>query len=175
MRDILSSTEYLNIVRAVGIESRHKLGGVIMWDKSKFLIFLLLVFTVGSCTGIDSPVSTSSDVNLSEILIEYHRSGGILGLDDYLVIDGYGNATVTREGKQYKVVFDAETMDQLQYLFEEAEFTNLERKYFPSREGSDFFKYIITYKNYTVQTMDTAVPDVLWPVLDALNRIIEST
>jgi hypothetical protein len=108
------------------------------------------------------------------ILAEYRRSGGFAGLDDYLVIQVNGQATLTRKTEHYEFVLDRDTMNQLQALFDDAEFSKLRREYLPSRQGSDLFEYVVTYKGHTVRTMDTAVPEALWPVLELLNQIIES-
>jgi len=85
-----------------------------------------------------------------------------------------GQATLTRKAEHYEFILDRDTMNQLQTLFDDAEFSKLRREYLPSRQGSDLFEYVVTYKGHTVRTMDTAVPEALWPVLELLNQIIES-
>jgi len=108
------------------------------------------------------------------ILIEFHRSGGIAGLRDRLTIYANGRARLVRASTSCEFDLDIATVDQLQNLFDQAEFSKLGAKYFPSRKGSDLFEYELTYRDHTVGTMDTAVPESLWPILDLLNQIVEN-
>ena len=110
----------------------------------------------------------------SAILIEYRHSGGFVGLDDHLVIENNGEATLTRKSERYEFTLDSDTIDHLQTLFEEAEFSQLRKEYLPPRQGSDLFDYVVIYKGHTVRTMDGAVPPSLQPILEALNQIVES-
>jgi len=109
----------------------------------------------------------------SDTLIEYRRSGGFAGLDDHLVIKKSGEATLTRKSASYKFTLDEETLNHLQSLFEEAEFSQLRKRHLPSRQGSDLFEYVVTYKGHTVRTMDGAVPPSLQLILETLNQIVE--
>jgi len=110
----------------------------------------------------------------SETLIEYHRSGGFAGLDDHLVIKKNEEAILTRKSERYDFTADSDTINRLQTLFEEAGFSQLRKEYLPSRQGSDLFDYVVIYKGHSVRTMDGAVPPSLWPILEALNQIVES-
>ncbi len=127
------------------------------------VVAVMLTGWLFGCTTAPSP----------DALIEYRRSGGFAGLDDHLVIEEEGEATLTRQLEHYEFTLDKDTMNQLQALFEEAEFSQLQQEYLPSRQGSDRFEYQVTYKGYTVRTMDGAVPSPLQPILEALNRIVE--
>lgn len=135
-----------------------------MKHQTYIIVIVVLAGWLASCTGTSS----------SGILVEYRRSGGFAGLDDRLVIQVNGQATLTRKAEHYEFILDRDTMNQLQTLFDDAEFSKLRREYLPSRQGSDLFEYVVTYKGHTVRTMDTAVPEALWPVLELLNQIIES-
>lgn len=135
-----------------------------MRHQSFFIVIVVLAGWLAGCTGTTS----------SGILVEYRRSGGFAGLDDRVVIQVNGQATLTRKAEHYEFVLDRDTMNQLQALFDDAEFSKLRREYLPSRQGSDLFEYVVMYKGHTVRTMDTAVPEALWPVLELLNQIIES-
>jgi len=128
------------------------------------IVIAVLAGWLASCTGTSS----------SGMLVEYRRSGGFAGLDDRVVIQVNGQATLTRKAEHYEFVLDRDTMNQLQALFDDAEFSKLRREYLPPRQGSDLFEYVVTYNGHTVRTMDTAVPEALWPVLELLNQIIES-
>lgn len=110
----------------------------------------------------------------SDMLIEYRRSGGFVGLDDYMVIGKNGKLVLTRKSERYELTLDSDTVELLQTLFEEADFSQLGKKYLPPRQGSDLFEYVVTYEGHTIRTMDGAVPPSLQPILEALNHIIES-
>jgi hypothetical protein len=130
----------------------------------------LLVIAVAMLTaGLVGCVRASS----SETLIEYRRSGGIAGLDDHLVIRKSGEAVLTRGSERYEFAVGDDTMDHLQTLFSEAEFSQLQKEYLPSRQGADQISYVVTYDGHTVKTMDGAVPSSLQPILEALNQIVE--
>jgi hypothetical protein len=134
--------------------------------RHQILIIVIVVLTgwLAGCTGTTS----------SSTLVEYRRSGGFAGLDDRLVIEVNDQATLTRKTEHYEFVLDRDTINELQTLLDNAEFSKLGKEYLPSHQGSDLFEYVVSYKGHTVRTMDTAVPEALWPVLELLNQIIES-
>jgi len=138
---------------------------IFMRHQILIIVVVILAGWLVGCTGTTA----------SGILGEYRRIGGFAGLDDHLVINMNGQVTLTRKTEQYEFVLDRATMKQLQTLFDNAEFSKLRREYLPSRQGSDLFEYVVTYKGHTVRTMDTAVPESLQPILELLNQIIESS
>ena len=125
------------------------------------IAFLLMV----SCSGRNTPNS----------LIDYRRSGGIVGLDDHLVILENGQATLTRDGEDQEFVIDKQTMVELNKLFAEADFKNLNSKYLPNNNSTDILKYSLVYEGKKVEALDTAVPNKLWPIIESLNKIINDT
>lgn len=133
------------------------------WILFTIVVVMLTGWLVG-CTGVSS----------SETLIEYRRSGGFTGLDDHLVIKEDGEAILTSKSERSEFTLNSDTINRLQALFEEAEFSRLRKEYLPSRQGSDLYEYVVTYKGHTVRTMDGAVPPSLQPLLEALNQIVES-
>jgi hypothetical protein len=133
--------------------------------------WILLTIVVAALTGWLIGCAKASS---SETLIEYRRSGGFTGLDDRLVIKENGEVTLTRKLERSEFTLDSDTINRLQALFEEAEFSQLRNEYLPSRQGSDLFEYVVTYKGHTVRMMDGAVPPSLQPILEALNQIVES-
>jgi hypothetical protein len=128
------------------------------------LLVLLVMASLAGCTRTQSPLT----------FIEYRRSGGFAGLDDHLIVNSDGEATLTRKAHRQEFVLDTDTVSRLQTLFDNAAFSELSSQYLPSRQGSDFFEYVVTYQGHTVRTMDTAVPQSLQPILELLNHIIES-
>ena len=111
----------------------------------------------------------------SDQLINYQRSGGLTGLSDQLVIDKNGNATLERKGNKSEFTVDAKTFEQIKSIFEQSDFATMQAEYLPAQQGADLIDYQITYNAHTVHAVDTAIPDSLQPVLNALNQIIENT
>ena len=116
--------------------------------------------------------SASTQESIS--FLEYHRSGGFMGLDDHLIIDDDGTAVLTRKRARSELTVDAAVMDQLRSLLDGMAFSKLRKQYLPSREGADLFDYVITYGDHTVQTKDTAIPEALQPLIELLDRIIST-
>lgn len=133
--------------------------------------WILLAIVVAMLTGWLAGCSKASS---SETLIEYRRSGGFAGWDDHLVVEKDGETVLTRKSERSEFTLNSDTINRLQTLFEEADFSQLHKEYLPSRQGSDLFEYVVTYKGHTVRTMDGAVPPSLQPILEALNQIVES-
>jgi hypothetical protein len=106
--------------------------------------------------------------------LEFRRTGGLAGVDDRLAIDQQGNATLTRSGQTSQLALGAETVGQLQDLLDQAGFDQLNAEYLPSGQGADLYEYAITYRERTVRTADTAIPGALQPLIDVLNRIVDT-
>ena len=134
--------------------------------KTTSIVTLVLAALMISCTG-----ATSSS---SGTLIEYLRIGGIAGFDDHLVINTDGTATLSRKAQGYEFELNSNTTSQLETLFDEAKFLELDKEYLPSHQGGDLFEYVLMYQGHTVRTLDSAVPEALWPILETLNQIIEN-
>jgi hypothetical protein len=131
--------------------------------KIKYLICLVLVAVSIGCTESQKP----------DIILEYNRTGGLVGLDDHLTIDREGNAVLKRKNTRAEFVLDVKTLNRLEILFKDATFTSLKNAYLPSQLGADLIEYTIKYGGHTVQMMDTAIPEVLQPILESLNQIVE--
>jgi hypothetical protein len=127
-------------------------------------IGVLLTSLMVSCSG----------TAFSGGLIEYRRTGGFVGLDDRLTIDADREATLARKVGHYEFVLDQATFERLLREFDQIEFSKLKREYLPADTCCDLIEYKITYKGHTVRTMDTAVPESLWPVLAVLDEIINT-
>lgn len=131
---------------------------------SKLLSLIVFVgMCPASCQGMSSP----------EVFIEYRRSGGFAGVDDHLVIDATGRATVDRKTAACEFDLDDNTINQLRALFDDMGFSRLSSEGRASRRGPDFFEYTVTYKTHTVRTIDGSVPESLWPMLESLNQVVE--
>lgn len=112
--------------------------------------------------------------NAPTTLLEYQRTGGIAGLDDRLVIDSAGKATLTRKGEATSFTLNADVIKALTDELEAVNFSQLDAEYLPGQAGADLFDYRLTYGGHTVHAVDTAVPEGMLPVLELLNQLIEA-
>ncbi len=129
------------------------------------LAILALVSLTGGCAHFTGPV----------VLIDYHRTGGIAGFNDHLVIYSNGNATVaTKNTNTIQFTMTPAQIRNLETLFEHAMFSSLNSDYPAPSTGADYFTYTITYHGKTVTTEDTGVPEQLAPVISALDEIVSS-
>jgi hypothetical protein len=104
--------------------------------------------------------------------IRYHITGGMLGLDDTLIINQDRQVTIIRFDNSSKFTIEKDVYTQLLKQFDQAKFLELNRTYLPDDSCCDLIEYEITYKGHTVRTMDTAIPTELEPILDTLNEIL---
>jgi hypothetical protein len=132
--------------------------------KTKYLIFLVIAIMLSGCIGSKK----------SDIIIEYNRTGGLIGFNDHLTINNEGNAVLKRKNSQATFKLDAETLKHLETSLNAAAFTKLNKSYKPLQQGNDLIEYTITYNGYTVQMADTAVPEIIQPILESLNQIVEN-
>jgi hypothetical protein len=135
-----------------------------MLTKHLFLsIVLILALALSGCAG--ATPSTEG-----KVIIEYHRSGGVLGWDEHLIIRENGKAILTRHGQCHKFNVDDKTLNIFQNRLEITNFSELCGEYLPSEKSSDGIEYTII-SGCTVHTMDGAVPESLWPLIEVLNQI----
>ncbi len=137
-------------------------------DKPLFLRLLacvLLALVLAACDG-SSPQPAA---------VEFHRTGGIAGFDDRLIVDANGQATLTRRTGKTTFALDGDTFKRLQTALNDSGFTALPENSMPSRPVPDGFLYEITYKGRLVRTGDPAVPGSLQPAVAILNSIISSS
>ena len=134
----------------------------------------MLVITDASGTAI--LIYTMEDIlEEPQNLVVYSRTGGFAGFSDQIVVHQDGSATVTRKETVASVTIPDETMRQLRFSLERANFPLLGDTYPAPREGADYFTYTVTYAGMTVVTEDTGIPAALAPVIQILNGIIEGS
>jgi hypothetical protein len=136
-----------------------------MLDRAKYLICLFLVILLSGCMASKKP----------GIIIEYDRTGGLIGFNDHLTIDNEGNAILMRKNAQTTFKLDAVALKHLETSLNAANFTMLKKSYSPSQPGNDLIQYSITYNGYTVLMKDTAIPASMQPILDSLNQIVDNS
>jgi hypothetical protein len=105
-------------------------------------------------------------------LVEYHRSGGITGREDRLVVLTDGTARLSRQGAvaaDYQVGTD--TLTELRAMLQRIDFRSMRDEYLPTRRGADLYEYVVIYEDRRIRTMDTAVPPELQPLIQLLSGL----
>ena len=116
----------------------------------------LLALCVIGCTRTASQVSSP--------LIEYHRSGGIRGTDDRVVIRDDGTATLNRNGRASSITVASDVMARLRRAVRRSQFASLRSEYQAPPGGADMYEYTITHNGHTVRAKDASLPEALHPV-----------
>jgi hypothetical protein len=135
-----------------------------------FVVFLLVAVAAAGCLGVRTP--PVAQPTPPAIMLEYHRVGGIAGLDDRLVIFDNGAAVFSSRTINRELSLNQTDLDRITALFSGAQYSMLQGNYTLRHEGPDLIHYTITYRGKTVNTEDSAVPPSLQLVLDEMNRII---
>lgn len=111
-----------------------------------------------------------------DILVIYHKAGGIAGIDETLTIHQGGVVElVTRNGNPKSLLLSEPTLLPIRRMIEQKEFGELESQY--QALGADLFVYTITArdsngKTKTVVTMDGAKnPDYLGLLIVMLENM----
>ena len=112
-------------------------------------------------------------INSSRQLVDYHRSGGIAGLEDRLTVSRGGVGVHTpRNGVPRVFRVSPAALADLERALEAADFRLLDPSYLPTTPIADAFTYTIAHLGVTVVTADGAVPAPLAPVVAELNRLL---
>lgn len=115
---------------------------------------------------------------IGDAWLEFERSGGIAGFQDYLTVYLDGRAVLARSGEESAFQLDSQQMEELKAAFEAAGFLNLDASYLPAETCCDRFTYTIHYRDpsegkpHSVYAMDGSVPPELSPILEMLNRLV---
>jgi len=127
---------------------------------------------MGGCLGIKAPPVSGTEA--PAILLDYQKVGGIADLDNRLVIFTNGAGLISGKNVNREISFNRSELARIDEIFSTAGFSQLEPSYTSRRGGADLIRYSITYKNMTVTTEDTAIPLSLEPVIDEMNRLLDS-
>lgn len=140
----------------------------------KYIILTILLIAgllvIAGCT--ESRTISSGNTTLPDILVEYHRTGGLAGVDDHLVVFDNGDATILTRSKSASFHLNGTELDNLDTLFAKASFQNLSPNYTARFSGYDYYTYVVTYRGQTVTTRDTVIPRSLQPAINELNNIV---
>jgi hypothetical protein len=107
--------------------------------------------------------------------VDYHRTGGIAGFDDRIVIFDNGAAVISSGLASREIKLNQTDIDRITSAFTAAQFSQLEGNYTARRGSADIFHYTISYHSKTVNTEDSATPPLLQPVIDELNGILRTS
>jgi hypothetical protein len=141
------------------------------WISVSLIIVVVAVMGAG-CLGMKAPVTASAP--LPALVLDYHRTGGIAGVDDRLIIFDNGAAVISTRSVSREFEVNRSELERLERIFLQAGYTTLQEKYTSPSGGADFMRYSITYQNKTVVTEDTVTPYPLQSVIRELNGIISS-
>ena len=135
---------------------------------SRFSIWILLV-----CCAVALVACNDSAAQPSPI--EFRRSGGIVGLDDQLLIDERGHAKLTRRAGNFEFDLTQDELARLHAALHDANFASISED---SRRKPylvpDEISYVIVYQGHTVKTSDTAIPEKLQSVIQLLSGVVDA-
>lgn len=122
-----------------------------------------------------SPIPTALPL-AADVLLVYHKSGGIAGLDETLVVHQGGVVELTtRNGGTKSIQADEAMLQPLRRMLEQKDFGALAPLY--QAVGADLFVYTITARDAngqakTVTTMDSAqTPPFLGQLIAMLDQL----
>ena len=123
-----------------------------------------------------APTAMPTTLSIAEVLVTYHKTGGIMGMDELLTVGGDGSLTLQARKEARKTgQADAAQIAELTRLLGGPEFAALAPRY--EILGADMFVYEISVpgRAQPVVTMDGAEnPTVLTEVLGLLEQLRKS-
>jgi hypothetical protein len=134
---------------------------------------VLILICIGSagCLGVKTPPVSRPPA--PAVLLDYHRTGGIAGFDDRLVVFDNGAAIVATKKTSREIILNTTQIEEITESFAVAQFSMLQANYPAPRGGADLIQYSISYQGKTVTTEDSAIPPSLQPLIDEMNRIVK--
>jgi hypothetical protein len=109
-------------------------------------------------------------------LVDFRRSGGLVGFDDHLVVDHDGHARLVigalgSKPRVYRGTVNAATRRRLIAALRHADLRNLNRRYTAGSDVRDAIIFQVTYRGRTVEAQDLVVPRRLQLALGILQEI----
>jgi hypothetical protein len=108
------------------------------------------------------------------MLLDYHRTGGVAGVDDRLVVFDNGVGLISTKASTREIQLNQTQLKMIEALFGKDQFFILESTYSARAGSADLMKYTISYHGKTVSAEDSAIPPTLMPVIEQLNLILKS-
>ena len=144
-----------------------------MFIRKRMILFTLVLFAVLATSGcLWEKIPAEAQTPPPEVFVDYHRTGGIVGFDDRLVIFDTGAGIVAGKTRNTEITLNQTDLDHITALFDTSGFSRLEGNYTSRRGSADLIQYSISYRGKTVKTEDSATPPALQPVIDELDRIV---
>lgn len=137
-----------------------------------FILCTLVTVLAAGCLGEKAPAPEGTAA--PGVVLNYHRTGGIAGVDDRLVIFDNGFAVLSTKTSSHDFQVSKAELARILRLFEDANFNSLEGNFTSRHTGADFLQYRITYFEKTIITEDSVIPDSLQPIITELNMIISA-
>lgn len=140
------------------IHSNHK--NYMLRIYQLIFIAILLVATSGCTTAKFTPLVTYRALNT------YENTTILLQID----ANGYVVRTVNRHTDEFQLSNDdfGLILDQLQAV----PFDRLDRRYLPQQDAINLTQYTISYQQHVIEMTDTAVPNIMAPLMLSFRRII---
>lgn len=132
----------------------------------------LAAVAISGCLGVKTP--SVSHPTPPAIFADYHRTGGIAGLDDRIVIFDNGVAVISQKATSKEITLNQTDLERISGIFNEARFSQLQGNYTARRGTADYFRYTINFNGKSVIAEDSAIPPSLQLVIDEMNRIINT-
>jgi len=125
-----------------------------------FVTFIILISLVGCTQPKYTPLVVYRAHNA------YENSTIVLQID----ANGYVIRTVNRHTDEFQLNDDdfGLILDQLQAI----PFDRLDRRYLPQQDAVNLTQYTISYQDKVVEMTDTAVPNIMAPLMLSFRRII---
>jgi hypothetical protein len=137
------------------------------------LFLLVLVLAGAGCLGTRViPVNKTAP---PAILVDYHRTGGIAGTNDRLVIFNNGVAAISGGSANTEISLNDTDLALISILFNESDFSQLQANYPAPHQSPDLITYTVTYMGKTVTAQNTDIPPSLETIIDKLNGILTSS
>jgi len=133
-------------------------------------VLVLLVLASAGCLGTKIPEPETQVP--PGILVDYHRTGGIAGINDRLVVFDNGVAVISGRSGSTEVLLNQTDLALISVLFNQSQFSQLQEQYTAPRGSADLMTYTISYHGKTVTAEESAVPPSLVPIIADLNHIL---
>jgi hypothetical protein len=143
--------------------------------KWMILCLFIIAVTILSAGCITTKIPAVSKPEPPAVFVDYHRSGGISGMDERLVIFDNQVAVISSKSGSSEIELNTTDIARITALFDAASFSQLQANYPAPRASADLIAYSVSYHGKTITTEDTAIPPGLQPVITGLNHILDNT
>jgi hypothetical protein len=141
------------------------------WGIATLVAILVLCSAAAGCFGVKTP--PVSRPAAPAVFVDYHRTGGIAGFDDRLVIFDNGAAIVSTKTISKEIVLNTTEKETISRLFEQVQYSQLQANYPARYSGADLLQYSISFQSKTVTLEESAYPSSVQLVIDELDRIVK--